>query len=209
MEKIFVIGAGGHAKVVASIVEEEGLRRIALFLDDDPSRAGETFFGYTILGGRNRLLEETGVPGIRNGLVAVGNNSDRLKVVQWLDDHGFGLVTAVHPSARIARGVFVADGSVLMAGTVVNADTAIGKAVILNTGATIDHDCIIADGVHIAPGCHLCGNVSLGRGTFVGAGSTVVPGITIGEGVVIGAGSVVIHDVPDHAKVAGNPCRPV
>jgi sugar O-acyltransferase (sialic acid O-acetyltransferase NeuD family) len=209
MEKIFVIGAGGHAKVVASILEEERLRQIVWFIDDDPSRAGEIFHGYPILGSRKRLLEETRASEIGSGLVAIGDNVHRMEAVQWLGDNGFELITAIHPSSWIARGVSIAEGTVLMAGTIVNSDTAIGRAVILNTGATIDHDCVIADGVHVAPGCHLCGNVKVGRETFIGAGSTVVPGILIGEGAVVGAGSVVLRDVPDHAKVAGNPCRSV
>ena len=34
-----------------------------------------------------------------------------------------------------------------------------------------------------------------------------MPGITIGDGAVIGAGSVVAHDVPKGAVVAGNPAK--
>ena len=34
-----------------------------------------------------------------------------------------------------------------------------------------------------------------------------MPGITIGDGAIVGAGSVVVHDVPKGAVVAGNPAK--
>lgn len=47
------------------------------------------------------------------------------------------------------------------------------------------------------------------RGASVGTGATILCGITIGENAIVGAGSVVTHDVPDNAVVAGNPARPL
>ena len=41
----------------------------------------------------------------------------------------------------------------------------------------------------------------------IGTGSTILCGVTIGENAIVGAGSVVTHDVPDGAIVAGNPAR--
>jgi acetyltransferase-like isoleucine patch superfamily enzyme len=45
------------------------------------------------------------------------------------------------------------------------------------------------------------------RGASIGTSSTILCGVTIGENAVIGAGSVVTHDVPANAMVAGNPAR--
>ena len=41
----------------------------------------------------------------------------------------------------------------------------------------------------------------------IGANSTILPGVEIGEGALVGAGSVVVHDVPAGAVVAGSPAR--
>jgi UDP-2-acetamido-3-amino-2,3-dideoxy-glucuronate N-acetyltransferase len=41
----------------------------------------------------------------------------------------------------------------------------------------------------------------------LGANCTILPGITIGTAAMVGAGSVVTHDVPPFAIVAGNPAR--
>jgi acetyltransferase-like isoleucine patch superfamily enzyme len=45
------------------------------------------------------------------------------------------------------------------------------------------------------------------RGASIGTGATILCGITIGRNAIVGAGSVVTHDVPDNAVVAGNPAR--
>lgn len=47
------------------------------------------------------------------------------------------------------------------------------------------------------------------EGASIGANATILPGLTIGTRAMIGAGSVVTHDVPAGAIVAGNPARVV
>ena len=45
------------------------------------------------------------------------------------------------------------------------------------------------------------------RGASIGSNATVLGGVTIGAHALVGAGSVVTHDVPENAIVAGNPAR--
>lgn len=204
-EKIFVFGASGHAKVVIDIIERQGLYDVAFLVDDDAALKGSEVYGCRVLGGKAELMDA----GVRRGIVAIGSNKARSSVSAWLAANGFELVTAVHPSAQLARGVTIGSGSVVMAGAVINSDSAIGYDVIINTKASVDHDCTIGDGVHIAPGATLCGTVAVGAGTFVCAGATVIPNLTVGSDVVIGAGSTVIRDVPDRVTVVGSPAKMV
>jgi acetyltransferase-like isoleucine patch superfamily enzyme len=45
------------------------------------------------------------------------------------------------------------------------------------------------------------------KGASIGSNATILCGVTIGENAIVGAGSVVTHDVPTGAVVAGNPAR--
>lgn len=204
-KKIFVFGASGHAKVVTDIVERQGLYDIAFFVDDDPVLKGSRFYGYRVIGGKQELLDNRNQ--ISGGIVAIGSNRARIAIARWLADNRFNTVSAIHPSAQLGRGVVVADGTVVMAGAIINSDSRIGRNVIVNTCVSIDHDCVIGNGVHIAPGATLCGTVRVGDGTFICAGTTIIPNLTVGHDVIVGAGSAVICDVSDGEMVAGSPAR--
>ncbi len=49
--------------------------------------------------------------------------------------------------------------------------------------------------------------VRICRGAWIGTGSMVLKGVTVGEGAIVGAHSVVTHDVPAYAVVAGVPAK--
>ncbi|MBI3782396.1 MAG: N-acetyltransferase [Deltaproteobacteria bacterium] len=48
---------------------------------------------------------------------------------------------------------------------------------------------------------------TVGRGATIGAGARIGPGLAIGAYSMIGMGAVVVHDVPEHGLVYGNPAR--
>jgi len=207
-EKLVLFGAGGHAKVVIDIVEQQGNFEIAGLLDDDLRHQGKGIFGYPVLGTRADLPALRSAQ-LRHAIVTIGDNAERAAVAAHLHQLGWRFASAIHPRASIGRGVSVGPGSVVMAGCVINADASLGGHVIVNSGATVDHDCRVEDAVHIAPGCHLCGGVSVGSGTLLGAGTTVTPGVSIGKKVVVGAGSTVIRDIVDETRVSGSQARPL
>lgn len=51
------------------------------------------------------------------------------------------------------------------------------------------------------------GNITIGDDVWIGYGSIILSGVTIGRGSVVAAGSVVTHDIPPYAIVAGNPAK--
>lgn len=209
MEEIFVFGASGHAKVVVDIIERQGFYKISFLADDDLALKNAEFYGYRIIGGKVDLLKTCQVLGIKRGIVAIGNNTARAIVADWLLSSGFSLVSAIHPSAQIGRRVHIARGTVVMAGAVINSGAKIGENVVINTGANIDHDCNIGCGVHVAPGSTVCGTVKVGDGTLIGAGATIIPNIKIGSNAIVGAGSTVINDIPDGVTAIGTPAKQI
>lgn len=204
-EGLLIYGASGHAKVVIDIVEKEGKYRISGLLDDDESLHGESFYGYSIIGGGEQLEQK--IYAHCKLFIAVGSNQARHRLYERYKTYEYEFARIVHPSAQIGRGVSIGLGAVIMAGAVINADTVIGQQVIINTGATVDHDCVIGDFAHISPGVHLAGGVIVGKFSHLGIGTSVIPKIKVGENVIIGAGTAVVDDIPDNVTAFGVPAR--
>ena len=205
---IVIIGAGGHAKVVADIARRMGLA-VAGFLDTvNPDRQGAPFQGVTVLGGLEQL-DLLASKGVRQAVVAVGDCEARLSLAEYAVGAGFMLPVLIHPNAVLAPDVMVGDGTVLAAGAIVCPGATLGAHVIVNTAASVDHECVIGDGVHVAVGARLSGRVTVGRGTWIGMGALVKDGVRVGSDSMVGAGALVLTDIPDRVTAYGSPAKVV
>lgn len=201
-EKVIVIGASGHGKVVADIILQSG-DHVVGFLDDNPE-AGKTFVGFPVLGRTDNFIEYSDVKYI----VAIGNVKIREKIVQKMTNVLW--YTAIHPKATISSiDTSIGEGSVVMADAVVNAGARIGRHCIINTGAVVEHDNRIEDYVHVSVGAKLAGNVHVGKRTWIGIGATVSNNISICSDCMIGAGAVVVKDLKIANTYIGTPAKKI
>ena len=201
---LWVIGSGGHAKVVIDAARASGRFEIAGLLDDDERHRGTTVLGVLVLGAVD--AETITTLGAEHAVIAIGANAVRARIAARLN----GLVSwasVVHPTASIAPDASVGPGSVVMAGAIVQPDCVIGAHVILNTAASVDHDGTLGDYCHVGPGSHLAGNVRVGEGALLGVGTSVIPGCVIGAWSTVGAGAVVVRDLPPWVTASGVPAR--
>jgi sugar O-acyltransferase (sialic acid O-acetyltransferase NeuD family) len=208
VKNIIVVGSAGHAKVAMDIIEREGKYRIVGLIDAF-KKSGETSFDYTILGKEEDLPELSKKHNLGGCLIAVGDNWKRHLVVEKLKNivPKIPFISAVHPSTQIARNAAIGDGTVIMAGAIVNSDTRIGRFCIINTNASIDHDCIMEDFSSLAPGVTVGGSVKIGAFTAISLGVNVIHRRQIGKHTVVGSGSVVINDVPAYSVAYGFPAK--
>ena len=205
MNRLAVVGASGHGKVVADAAALAGWRSIAFF--DDAADVVAAVGPWVVQGATADLLRDRGH--YDAAVVAIGDNATRLTKQRELVAGGVRIVSIVHPAAVVSALADVGTGCVIFAGAVVNPFARLGDACIVNTSASVDHDCQLADGVHISPGAHLGGGVRVGHASWIGIGAAVRHGISIGARVVVGAGAVVVSDVEEGLTVAGVPARPV
>jgi sugar O-acyltransferase (sialic acid O-acetyltransferase NeuD family) len=194
MKEILLYAAGGHARVVASGLLQNGTSVLGVF-DDDSSKS--SFFEIPFLGPYNPNFNPNA-----SVILAMGNLKHRINADLKVK-HSFA--SWVDKRSILACNVEVLEGVVVLAGAVVQTDVKLGRHVIINTGACVDHECILEDFVHVSPNATLCGQVQVGKGTQIGAGAVILPTIKIGKGAMIGAGSVILTDVPDNAVYVGNP----
>lgn len=199
---VWILGAGGHAKVVLATLQAAGLNPRGFF-DDKPGLAGTTLQGLPVLGPFDLL--DYKIPGLLAH--GIGHNAVRARLVERFSSAEWA--TAVHPWSSVHPSVSLGVGTILFAGTVVQPDTKIGPHCILNTSCSVDHDSLVDAFSHLAPGTRLAGGVRVSEGVFLGIGACVVPGIAIGAWSTIGAGAVVVADIPAHVTAVGVPARPI
>lgn len=199
MKTLYIVGAGGHGRVVADIARLNGYDEIR-FLDDAEHLELKRY----VVTGSTDLLSQVSP---REVFIAVGDNFVRERLFHQAEKLGWQLPNLIHPKAVLADSVTLGKGVAVMAGAVVNPDAVIEDGCIINTGATVDHDDCIGMFSHISVGAHLAGTVTIGAGVFIGAGAVVINNICIVGKAVIGAGAVVVSNIRYSGTYVGVPAK--
>jgi UDP-perosamine 4-acetyltransferase len=204
---VIVVGGGGHAKVLVSMLLLQH-RRVLGFVDLKPSLP--PLLGIAHLGDDGAVfLYPPDQVRLVNGVGSIDSTVSRRAVYEKFRERQYIFETVIHPSAIIAPEVHIEDGVQVMAGAVVQPGSCLGANVIINTGARVDHDCLIDAHAHIAPGVTLSGHVHVGKGAHIGTGASIIQGIKVGAASIVGAGAVVVGDVPAGVTVVGVPAGSV
>jgi len=204
MKNIYIIGAGGHGRVILDILKV-AKKKVKGFIDNDKKLKGKKVKGIPIIGPISVLKS---LVRKNNGFViGIGNNSSRERIYKKAKQCGATIVSAIHPKAVISPDVIIGEGVVVMAGVVINTGSVIGNNVCINTSASVDHDNKIGDHAHVYPGARLTGGVKIGMLSYVGTAAAVLPYLTVGKNVVIGPGAVVKKNVSDDTVVIARAAR--
>ena len=121
----------------------------------------------------------------------------------------------IEPGAIIREQVTIGKNAVIMMGAILNIGAVVGEGTMIDMGAVLGGRATVGAHCHIGAGTVLAGVVEPASATpvivednvFMGANAVVIEGVHVGKNAVVAAGSVVIHDVPDNAVVAGVPAR--
>ena len=121
----------------------------------------------------------------------------------------------IEPGAIIREQVTIGKNAVIMMGAILNIGAVVGEGTMSDMGAVLGGRATVGAHCHIGAGTVLAGVVEPASATpvivednvFMGANAVVIEGVHVGKNAVVAAGSVVIHDVPDNAVVAGVPAR--
>jgi len=203
---LFIIGAGGHGKVVADIsIKLNKFKNIA-FLDDE-KKIGSSIMKLKVEGKvdydfiKSLNLEDNLF------FVAIGNCEIRKKILNKLLSLKINIPILIHPNSSISKSSSIGIGTLVCAGAVIGPDSRIGKGAILNHLSVVDHDCNVGNYTHISPHSSISGNVRFGELSFLGPGARVVQGKKIGTNCIIGAGAVVLSDIPNNKTALGVPAK--
>ncbi len=121
------------------------------------------------------------------------------------DDSRIGTFVEIQKGARIGNRVKVSSHSFICEGVTIEDEVFVGHGVMFINdkyprAATLTGELQTEADWECVP-------TRVKRGASLGSNATILCGVTIGEGAIVGAGSVVTHDVPARAVVAGSPAR--
>ena len=198
--KTTIIGAGGHARAVASLAKTLQIT-VDHFLDDNKELLGKEFNNIPVKGTTGDADKQF------EAFIGIGDNATRKRIANSYK--GLNYKTFIHPSAVISEGVEIGYGTVIMAGAIVQPGSKIGNHVIVNSGVVVEHDCTLEDYSHIAANATMAGSCHLQEGAFVGINACVIEGKTVGAWSKVGAGACVINDIPLNCAAVGVPAKPI
>lgn len=203
-ERIWMIGAGDHARVLADLMARSG-QALAGFIDPQAKGDLSRFRGVPVFETDSNLDPNRDRLVIGLGSISPETVERRARLFNEYRTRGFRFAVLRDPLAMIANEVSLAEGAQIAMGACLQVGVKVGANSIVNTRASVDHDTTIGDHCHLAPGVTISGGVSIGPRVHIGTGASVVQGLKIGEGAFIAAGAVVVRDVVPGAKVRGVP----
>jgi sugar O-acyltransferase (sialic acid O-acetyltransferase NeuD family) len=207
MQRIIVICAGGHGRVVADILHcarDAGADLLPVgFVDDTPGLPGTSILGLPVLGEIPRLstFPHDAI------VVALGDNPVRRRMTERFLAAGERLAAAIHPSAVIASTARVGEGAMICANAVIQPGVSFGNGAILGPNASVEHDTRVGDFAHLSAGSTVGAHCQIGDESLIALGATVISRTRIGSRTIIGAGAAVVRDIPDDVIAFGNPAR--
>ena len=195
MDKIILIGGGGHCKSCIDVIEQVRIFQIAGIVDVS-EKLHQKILGYEIIATDDDLPQL--IKEYENFLITIGqikSPEKRIRIFQTLKKSMAKLPVIISPLAYVSKHAGIGDGTIIMHHALINAGAKIGNNCIINSQALIEHDAIIGDHCHIATGSTINGGVRVGSGTFFGSNAVCKEYIEIAENAVIGCGAKIIKNI--------------
>ena len=204
---IYMLGAGGHASVLADMLQENG-NEIAFIYSPKVNNDRNIFSEISIIAEDGELLKKDANEfTLVNGIGSLPDNMLRKQLFCKFFDLGYFFEQVISKHAVISTFAVLGNGVQVMHGVIIQAGVVIGDNTIVNTGAIIDHDCIIGEHNHIAPGATLSGQVVTGNNVHIGTGAIIIQGVSIGDDTVIAAGAIITKNIKNEKIVFGARCN--
>ena len=190
--KLALFGYGGHAKEVASQIDDS----IVFFVDDKYAD------------GISKPIS-TFDPNEYMMMVAVADSKDRYDIVQRLPKET-KYFTYIHPTALImSDDIKIGDGTFIGAYSILTTNINIGNHALLNRGNHIGHDTNIGSYFSAMPGAIVSGNVTIYDMVYMGTNSSIKEKLSIHSLVTIGSNAAVVKNIESSGTYVGVPVKKI
>lgn len=211
MRKAILIGAGGHSKVVLSILDDVRSHSIVGIIDINQSPSvsenyRELIMGIPVLGTEalNKFIGQKNL----DIFLAIGDCRIRAQWWEKMLNMSFSMPNLLSPDAIVHSSVSLGSANVICSGVIIGPEATIGYDNLINTGAILEHETSVGNHCHIAPKSLVAGRSTVANNCFLGAGSVIIDDINIVEFTTLGAGAIVVSDIKNpHGVYVGIPAR--
>ena len=205
---IVVFCAGPHARVILDIIKDLPNFNVVGVIDS-LLEIGSNYYGYNVIGRQNDLNGLCETYNFDAGIVALGDNYWREKLVDEIIEQQqyFQFINVISTFSFVSETVQMGYGNVIMPGVVINSEAIIGDHCIINSNSVLEHDCKMNNFSSLSPGVTTGGYVSIGKYSAIALGAIIRDRVTVGENVVVGSGSVVTKDLDENGLYFGVPAK--
>lgn len=206
MKEIIIAGNSITAEIVYQYLSQDSRYRVVAFAVDEEYVTGDQFCGLPQIGFKS--LSTKFNPANVRLVMAIGYkniNKNRQNIFEKLKEEGFHFETYIHPDAKIFNGNKIGEGSLVLANTVVEPFSVIGKNCVVWANCTIGHHSKIEDHTWIASGTVIAGEGVVKNNTFLGVNVTVANQVTVEAFNVIGGSTFIAKDTkPNEVYLSRN-----
>lgn len=204
-KQIILVGGGGHAKACIDVIESDSTWHVKGYLDVKQTLSDS--YGLDYLGCDLEALKFIHEAQFLISIGQLGHSSIREKLFNELKKINAEFAIVKANNAIVSKNSIIKNGTIVMHGAILQADTFVGENCIINDRVLIEHNSIIGNHCHISTGAIINGQVRVGNGVFIGSGAVLRNGITIGDNCVIGMGAIVTKSIGHGLTVFGNPAK--
>ena len=206
MQSIVLYGSGKLAEQVAHLVTHcfSNEYRIIGFIDDFRPAGECVAFNAKTIGSLMSLVEhDEYAPSHVKMVFAIGYTDmrGRMDAFRRAKAAGYELVTLVHPQAHVEPTVRLGEGTIVLAGSVIDQYITLGAANYVHIGCKFGEQCEIGTNNYFSAGSTLGGSVTIGDSNFFGINCTVVNDVSIGDNNFLNAAGLIYRDVESNLRV--------
>lgn len=168
---VLIIGAGIYGEILAELIERTLDKYVVGFVDDTPTLQNHQVAGYPVLGKISELDQIARETNVTEIIVAIGDNSAREKVSDFVKSKGLRLATLVHPQASVSSSAKLSPGVVVDALAYVGPHCVLEEGVCIWPSVSVSHDTLIKRYAALKPNVVVGGCSEIEAGLKIPLGS--------------------------------------
>ncbi len=204
-EIVNIIGAGGHARPVLEVLNENYKKSKKYIYDINFKKKikKEKILGSLVKGSFKDFTAKK----FNKAYIAIGDNILRKKIFNILKKNKIQIPNLISKDATVSKYLKIGIGNFINRKVFIGAETIIGNNNIINTGSLIEHQVKLGSNSHVGPSAIIGGHVKIGNNVLIGLGAKIINNVKICNNCTIGVGSVVTKSINKPGTYAGIPAK--